>query len=367
MIQYDTVACTCKRNRIGVKKKMKFNVDSKYLIDCFKETVAAPSPSEYYVKLNPVLKAYAESLGLEMTFDRRNNAYITLEGEDNSKSVLVAAHADTVGLMVRTVEANGTLRVRSIGGINFATLDGETVTVHTRDGKDYTGIFLCQSYSTHVFADALTLERSDNTMMILLDERVRSKEDVKALGICPGDFVSIDPRCQITENGFVKSRFIDDKGAIACCFASLKYMKENGLKPKHKTIFQFSYSEEIGFGGCHIPAGISEMVAIDIGLVGPELEGSEYSVSICAKDTSQVYDYDMTSKLIALAKKAECDYAVDLYFRYGSDVGVAKRAGNDIKGGLFGMAVYGSHGMERTHIDGLLNTSNLLLAYILDI
>ncbi len=346
---------------------MKFDVDAKYLLDCFQAIVAVPSPSEYYVRLNPLLKQYAESLGLTMTFDRRNNAYITVEGKDNSKTVLISAHADTIGLMVRTVESNGTLRVKSIGGINLATLDGETVTVHTRDGRDYTGLFLCQSYSTHVFADALTLERSEQTMMILLDERVSSKEDVAALGICPGDFVSIDPRCQFTKSGFIKSRFIDDKGAIACCFASLKYMKENGLKPQYKTIFHFPYSEELGLGGCYIPEGVSEMVAVDIGLIGPELDGNEYSVSICAKDATQVYDYDLTSKLISLAQKAGCNYAVDLYFRYGSDVVAAKRGGHDIKGGLFGMAVYGSHGMERTHIDGLLNTSNLLIAYVLDI
>lgn len=346
---------------------MKFHVDAKYLLDCFQKIVAIPSPTEYYVRLNPVLKSYAESLGFEMTFDRRNNAYITVEGTDTSKTVLLSAHADTVGLAVRTVDANGALRVKSIGGINLATLDGETVTVHTREGKDYTGLLLCQSYSTHVFADALTLERNEQNMMILLDERVKSKADVTALGIRNGDFISIDPRCQITENGFIKSRFIDDKGAVACCFTALKYMKEHGLRPKYNTIFQFPYSEEIGMGGAYIPEGVSEVIGIDIGLIGPELEGNEFAVSICAKDALQVYDYDITSKLIALAKKAECDYAVDVYFRYGSDVAAARRGGNDIKGGLFGMAVYGSHGMERTHIDGLCNTSNLILAYVLDL
>lgn len=346
---------------------MKFNVNAKYLIECFQSIVATPSPTEYYVRLNPVLKKYAEELGLSMTFDNRNNAYITLEGEDDSKTVLISAHADTIGLMVKKIEDNGTLRVSALGGINFANVEGETVTVHTRGGKDYTGLFLCQSHSVHVFPDASTLERNDKTMMILLDERVGSKEDVKALGINPGDFVSIDPRCQVTENGFIKSRFIDDKGAVACCFAALKYMKENGLKPKYKTILQFPYAEEVGLGGSYIPDGVSEVIGVDIGLIGPDLEGNEFSVSICAKDASQIYNYDMTGKLIELAKKAECDYAVDLFLRYGSDVGAARRGGNDIKGGLFGMAVYGSHGMERTHIDSLLNTSNLLLAYMLDI
>ena len=346
---------------------MKFNADAQYLLDCFQKIVSVPSPTEYYVRLNPVLRQYAEDLGLKMTYDRRNNAYLTLDGEDNSKTVMICAHADTVGLMVRKIDPNGTIRIRTVGGINLATLDGETVTVHTRDGKDYTGLFLCQSHSTHAFSDALTLERNDKNMMILLDRCVNSKAEVVALGIAPGDFVSVDPRCQITEHGYVKSRFIDDKGAVACCFTALKYMKEHELKPKYKTIFQFSYAEELNLGGCYVPEGVSEVIGMDIGLVGPELDGNEYSVSICAKDANQIYDYDITSKLISLAKKAECNYAVDVYFRYGSDVGAARRGGNDVKGGLFGMAVDGSHGMERTHIHGLCNTVNLLLAYVLDI
>ena len=106
---------------------MRCQIDTKYLVDFFRHIVSVPSPSEFYVRLNPVLKQYAEELGCEMTFDRRNNAYVTLEGEDNSKTVLFTAHADTVGLVVRCIDGNGALRIRHIGGINLATLDGETV------------------------------------------------------------------------------------------------------------------------------------------------------------------------------------------------------------------------------------------------
>ena len=346
---------------------MKFQIDTSYLLQCFQELVAVPSPTGYSVKLNPVLARYASELGFAVTYDNKDTAFITIDGEDNSKTVLLSAHADTVGMMVRRIDGDGKIRIRSLGGINLSTVEGETVTIHTRSGKEYTGLFMCQSYSTHVFRDALTLERNENTMMIVLDERIKTKADVEALGIRHGDFVSVDPRCQITPNGFVKSRFIDDKGAIACCFAMLKYMKENGLKPKYKTILHFPYHEEEGMGGAYLPEGVSEMVGVDIGLVGPDNDGNEYSVSICAKDAQLTYDYTLTGRLIEYAEKADCDYAVDLYYRYGSDVNVARHAGHDLRGALIGMAVYGSHGMERTHVDGLCNTVNLMLAYVLDI
>ncbi len=346
---------------------MYYPIDEAFLLDCFRTIVNTPSPVGYYAQLNPVLEQYAAMFGHTVTYDNKSTAYITVEGEDNSKTVLVGAHADTIGLMVRTVDANGMIRVRQLGGVNYGSLEGETVTVHTRDGRSYTGLFACQSHSVHVFDDARTLERSEKTMVILLDERVNSKADVYALGIRNGDFVSIDPRCQVTPGGYLKSRFIDDKAAVACAFTGLKYLFENGLKPKHRTIFAFPYYEEIGIGGTYVPDGVSEYVAIDIGLIGPDYEGSEYKVSICAKDNASPYDYDLTTRMIGYAEKAGCDYAVDIFYRYGTDGTAALKAGNDLRAAAFGMAVYCSHGMERTHVTGLRNTVDLLLAYLLDL
>ena len=346
---------------------MKFQIDKSYLIDCFKEIVSAPSPVCYYVELNPVIEKIAASMGLSVTYDNKSTAYITLDGEDNSKTVLIGAHADTLGLVIRSIDGDGKIRVRALGGISFNSIEGETVTVHTRDGRKYTGLMACQSHSTHVYADARTLERIDDTMIVLLDEKVSSKANVNALGIRNGDFISIDPHCEYTENGYLKSRFIDDKGAVACAFTALKYMTDNNLKPKYRTIFAFPYSEEVGLGGTYLPEGVSEYIAMDIGLIGPGYDGTEYGVSICAKDAFLPYDYELTNRLISYAEKAGCDYAVDVFFRYGTDGHAAMQAGNNIRAAVFGMPVYCSHGRERTHITALDNTTNLLLAYVLDI
>ena len=346
---------------------MRFEIDSKHLLDCFKRIVETPSPVGYYAKLNPVLEQMAAEYGQTITYDNKSTAYITLEGEDNSKTVLIGAHADTIGLMVRRVDPDGMIRVRQLGGINYASLEGETVTVHTRDGREYTGIMACQSHSVHVFDDARSRERDENSMILILDQKISSKADVYDLGIRHGDFVSVDPRCQITPNGFLKSRFIDDKAAMACCFAMLKYLNETGQKPKYRTLLAFPYSEEIGIGGTYVPAEVSEYVAIDIGLIGPDYDGTEYNVAICAKDASSPYDFDLTTRLVNYAEKAGCDYCVDIFYRYGTDGSAALKAGNNLRAAAFGMPVYCSHGMERTHVDSLINTTNLLLAYVLDI
>ena len=346
---------------------MKFQIDREYLLDSFRRVVEVPSPVGYYVKLNPVLAEMAAELGYTVTYDNKSTAYITLDGEDNSKTVLVGAHADTLGLVVRGIDANGWLRVRRVGGLCMPSVEGETVTVHTRDGREYTGLMICTSHSVHVFDNGHTLERNEDTMRVLLDEPVTSKADVNALGIRNGDFISIDPRMEVTPGGYLKSRFIDDKGAIACVFAALKAMKEQGLLPKYRTLFAFPYHEEIGIGGTYIPPEVEEYAAVDIGLIGPDCDGHERAVSICAKDATSPYDYEMTNRLIRQAEAAECDYAVDVFYRYSTDANAALRAGNNIRQAAFGMAVYCSHGRERTHIDGLDATTGLILAYILDI
>ncbi len=346
---------------------MRFTIDENYLIDAFKRLVNVPSPVCYGEKINPLLEEMAAEFGHTLTYDQRGNGYITLDGENNEKTVLVAAHWDTIGLVVRRVDNNGMIRVRQLGGVNYGSLEGESVTVHTRDGREYTGLIACQSHSVHVFDDARTLERNENTMIVLLDEDVHSKEDVRKLGILNGDFISVDPHCEYTKTGYLKSRFIDDKAAVACVFTMLKYLKEQDLKPKYRTLLAFTFGEEIGLGGPYVPPEVSEYVAIDIGLIGPDYEGHERCVTICAKDNKAPYTYTLTNRLIDYAKKTGCDYAVDIFYRYGTDASVALGTSNNLQAAAFGMPVYCSHGRERTHILSLKNTMNLLLGYVLDI
>ena len=344
---------------------MKYNIDKQHLIHSFERIINVPSPVGYYVELNPVLEEMAQELGLSVTHDNRSTTYITIPGKNPEKSIMVGAHADTLGMMIYKIEKDGKLRVRQLGGCNFNNLEGETVYIHTRDGRKYSGLLACQSHSVHVFEDARSLERNESTMMIILDENISSKEEVQALGISNGNFVSVDPRMQLTESGYLKSRFIDDKGAIACIFSVLKYLKEHNLQPAHNVIFAIPYNEEIGFGGTYIPDGVSEYLAVDIGLIGPDLEGNEHSVSICAKDNAAPYDYKLTNRLVECAKATDTKYALDVFYRYGTDANAAMRAGNNLRAVAFGMAVYCSHGMERTHMDGMIGTVNILLEYLL--
>ena len=346
---------------------MKYAIDPLFTKECFTKLVNVPSPVGYYEKMNPVIEHIAADLGHTVSYDNKSTAYLTLEGRNNTKTVEVMAHLDTIGLIIRGIDPDGKIRVRKLGGINYSTLDGESVTILTRKGKTFTGLLLCEYHSVHVWQDVArgTLRTEDN-VMILLDEPVSSRADVEALGIRSGDLVNVEPRCSITDNGFIKSRYVDDKACVACVLTAVKYLRENGLKPLHRTILAFPYGEEVGIGGQYVPPEVSEFIAMDIGLIGPGLEGSEHKVSICAKDASIPYDYDLTNRLIRLAEQNGIPNAVDVYFNYSTDARAALTGGANLRAAVFGMGTYGTHGMERTHMDGVNATTQLLLSYLLE-
>lgn len=346
---------------------MEIKVDRELLINTFKELVEVPSPVSYYEEIHPLLEKKAKEYGYEVTYDRKRTAYITLDGEDSSKTVCMGAHVDTIGLIVRHITDDGQLEVRQLGGVNYSSLEGEGVTVITRDGRHYRGMVICKSHSVHVFDDARTLPRDENGMRVILHADVKSKEDVMALGIDHGDVIDVDPHFEYTESGYVVSRYIDDKAAAAALFAMLDYFKKNNLKPKYRTLLAFPLYEEIGHGGSYVPPEVSEYVAIDIGLIGPDCHANERNVSICTKDAFSPYDRGLTNKIIALAKKANVNYCLDVFYHYGTDANAAIRAGHNVYTAAFGMACLNSHGKERCHISAIEDTAKLAIAYALDI
>lgn len=321
------------------------------------------SPTGYTKNAIQFLSEETQKLGFKQELNQKGNLIITIPGL-SSKTIGIATHVDTLGLMVRSINSDGTLALTNLGGPIIPTLDSEYVRIITREGKIYTGTVLSKSFSVHVHPDASTRSRNLEEMFVKLDEIVSTKEDVLKLGIKNGDIVAIDPKIFISESGFIKSRFLDDKASVAIMFNILKYLKENNIIPKHTIKFIVSTYEEVGHGSSHIPSDIEELLAVDMGCIGLDLDCSEFDVSICAKDSTGPYDYELTSLLIKLAQKENLDYAIDIYPRYGSDASAALSAGNNIKAALIGPGVAASHGLERTHFKALENTAKLILAYI---
>ena len=319
-----------------------------------------PSPSSFTTKVTDYLLSELSSLGYSPERSNKGNVFVTLGG--SGSPLVLAAHVDTLGAMVRSIKGNGRLRPTTIGGHQWSTADGENCTIHTRDGRVYTGVVLNKEPSSHV-ADQKT-ELIEENMEILLDENVTSDQDTLALGIQTGDIIAMDPRTVVTESGYIKSRFLDDKLSAAILLGLARAVHEDAWKLNRKVSLLFTVYEEVGHGGSVVPDDTEEMISVDMGCVGSDLGCTERMVSICAKDSGGPYNYDLITALSNLAKEKKLDYAIDIYPHYGSDVETTLRAGYDIRHGLIGPGVYASHNYERSHMDGVRNTFELVKAYI---
>ena len=336
---------------------------TKYAVDRIVTLCRIPSPSGFTHKVRDYLLAEIQALGYKPSLSNKGSVLVTLGGKGNE--LVLAAHVDTLGAMVRALKSDGRLRVTKIGGYPENNIENENVTIHTRDGGEYTGTVYILNPAAHVNRDVAGAKRDDASMEVVLDEQVKTAKDVATLGIAVGDFISLDARTVLTPSGFIKSRHLDDKASAGILLALAKMCADSRLTLKRKVTLLFTAYEEVGHGAsAGVPAGATEMISVDMGAVGEDLITDEYKVSICAKDSGGPYDYDVTSRLISLAKKHKLNHAVDIYPYYGSDVEGALRAGYDLKHGLVGPGVVASHGYERTHTKAVDNTLKLLAAYV---
>lgn len=331
-----------------------------YIGEQLKALTSIPSPTGFTRAVTDYVMKALEEMGFAPERSTKGNVLVCLGGE--GEPLVLASHVDTLGAMVRSIKDNGRLRPTTLGGHQWSTADGENCTVHTRDGRVYTGVVLNTEPSSHVADEKVeTLEKN---MEILLDENVDTKDDVAGLGIQTGDIIAMDPRTVITKSGYIKSRFLDDKLSASVLLGLARAVAAGEVKLARKVSLLFTVYEEVGHGGAFVPTDTCEMISVDMGCVGDDLGCTERMVSICAKDSGGPYNYELVSALADTAKRLSLDYAIDVYPHYGSDVEATLRAGYDIRHGLIGPGVYASHNYERSHMDGVHNTYELLRAYV---
>jgi putative aminopeptidase FrvX len=279
----------------------------------------------------------------------------------------LTAHVDTLGAMVREIKENGRLRMTQLGGWSWTSVEGEGVTIFASNGQTYRGTILPIHASIHAnLPKDRNALRDDTNMEVRIDAHTTCETETEALGIRVGDVIAVDPRVEVSEKGFIRSRHLDDKASIASMYGAMLALAESGLQPVQDSFFHISNYEEVGHGAATgFPDNLADLISIDMAVVAPHQTSDEYSVTICAKDSAGPYHMQLRRELEALAEANNLRYATDIYPYYGSDGESYWRAGGDVRVGLVGPGVDASHHYERTHRDALENSAKLLLAYLL--
>jgi putative aminopeptidase FrvX len=340
-------------------------IDQDYLRQTLIELLQIPSPTGFTDAAIAYIQEQLKELGLSARSTAKGTLVATWEGEVSNKPRALTAHVDTLGAMVKEIKANGRLKLTQIGSYSWNTIEGEGCTVHTHNDELRGSVLLIKA-SGHVHGEQVAkTERSEETLEVRLDQRTQTREQTENLGVQVGDFVALDPRVETGDSGFIRSRHLDDKAGVVAILGALKAMIDEGLQPKQTTTLHFSNYEEVGHGAAAgFPQDLLELVAVDMAAVGSGQESDEYSVTICVKDSWGPYHFKLNQHLRALAKSNKIPHKVDIYPYYGSDGEAYWRAGGDVRVALIGPGVDASHNYERTHLDAVVASSQLICAYL---
>jgi putative aminopeptidase FrvX len=344
------------------------SIDQTYLLSTLQDLLAIPSPTGF---TEGVIQYLEEKLagfpGINYHRTAKGALVATWPGDSKTSPRGLTAHVDTLGAMVKEIKNNGRLKLSQLGRYAWNTVEGEGCTVFSSRGDSFRGTILLTKASSHVFGkDVSSLERNAETLEVRLDITSTSAEETCQTGIEVGDFVALDPRIEINQ-GFIRSRHLDDKACVACLLAAAQALNQADLIPAQDTTFHFSNYEEVGHGAAAgFPDTIKELLAVDMAAVGEGQTSDEFHATLCVKDSGGPYHHNLSQRLRSLADEYQIPYKVDIYPYYGSDGEAYWRAGGDVALALIGPGVDASHNYERTHQKALFATTRWIMAYLLN-
>lgn len=341
-------------------------IDVDRLASTLVELLGIPSPSGRTDEVVQVLGERLVDMGLNPELTRRGAIAVAPPGDARGPARALVAHADTIGAIVRGLKPDGRLQLAQIGTHSARFAEGCRVTVFTDEpDRSYTGTILPLKASGHRFGDEVDSQGVGwDHVELRLDERVRSAADVEGLGVQVGDHVAFHAQPSITPSGFVVSRHLDDKAAIAALLEMMTVLGEQGSQLEVPLHVLITVSEEVGIGASHgLHGDVAELVSVDTAVVAPGQRSREDAVTVAMQDSSGPFDYHLTRRLLALCRRHRIPHERDVFDHYRSDAAAALEAGAATRAALVGVGVDATHGHERCHLDGIVALCRLMLAY----
>lgn len=214
-----------------------------------KELMLIPGLAGYETRVRKRIAMDMSSLGFTTKTDRLGNLIATLQGRTDAPSVMLVAHMDQLGFVVRKIEANGLLRLERLGGVPERALAAQEILVCVGEGRDVPGVIANKSHH------ATTPEEKYKVLPyqdIYVDLGLSSADAVAKAGIKIGQPVVYAPRAlDLGDNGLAGTS-VDDRAACAVMIELARILKET--KGQHPTIhFVFSVQEEFNLRGA-LPA-----------------------------------------------------------------------------------------------------------------
>src|SRR5215208_5032345 len=191
-------------------------INQEYFVDFLVKLLNVTSPTGFAEPaIAFVEKELSQFSQIQLSRTRKGALVARWKVDNDIAPVALTAHVDTLGAVVKEIKSNGRLKLSRIGGVEWPTVETEGVWIFTAKGEKIRGSILVETASGHIYGqDMKQTPRDDEHMEVRLDARTSSQEETRSLGVNIGDCVAFDPRVEVN-NGFVRSRFLDDKACVA--------------------------------------------------------------------------------------------------------------------------------------------------------
>jgi peptidase M42 family hydrolase len=343
----------------------RLTIDCDYLADRLGQFLAIPSPTGY---TDPIVRACSneiEKLGLEVEVTRRGAIRAVRQGGYRRGARAIISHLDTLGAQVKALKPNGRPSLVPIGSWSARFAEGARATIFSERGT-YRGTILPLKASGHTYNTEIDSQPiSWDNVEIRVDAMSRNESDLVKLGIAVGDIVALDPQTEFLDNGFIVSRYLDNKAGVAIMLAALEALNRENATTPVDIHWLFTIAEEVGVGASSVlTPDIASMVTVDNGTTAPGQNSAEFGVTIAMADQTGPFDWHLTRKLVELCREHDIVFQKDIFRYYRSDSASAIEAGHDVRSALVTFGVDGSHGYERIHMHALRSVAELITTYV---
>jgi putative aminopeptidase len=228
-----------------------------------KRLMLIPGLSGYEGRVRRVIAQELAALGIASRTDRLGNLIATLDGDATFPSVMLFAHMDQLGLIVRKIDANGLVRVERLGGVPEKALPSQEVLFSIGEGKDVPGIIANKSHhATGPDEKYRVLPYPE----LYIDAGFSSAAQVLAAGIDIGTPIVYAPRAFDLAGGRIAGTSVDDRAA---CAVMLEVARELAAAPRKPVVhLVFSVQEEFNLRGAVTAAqALVPDIAIQLDLI----------------------------------------------------------------------------------------------------
>jgi endoglucanase len=216
-------------------------------LDFLKELVNTPSPTGHEARGQRVWLDYVKKFADETYTDAHGNA-VAILNKGGSPRIMLAGHADEIGMTVNYVDDNGFISVRKLGGVDAAIMKAQRVTVHSRKGPVSGVVGNIAPHLTKSSGNNNSDRKVPQMDDLFIDIGVSSKKEaLKLLQI--GDPITLVDDFQLLRNDLAVARAFDNRIGTWAVAEALRMLSKEAKKLNAEVCAVSNIMEETGCWG----------------------------------------------------------------------------------------------------------------------